>query len=186
MSHSQSSHHSLGWNKREFKTFINDQIRAHTIMIIDTEGVNVGTFPREKALAMAWDQWLDLIQLHYNAQTMTSTCMIQDYWKYQYQKKKSQNEKKKTQAKWMKELKIWYTISDNDLQLKIDKAIELIEEWYSVRFVIKLNGREMIFKSKALDRMKFIIDWLGTNTRSQWIKDEPRWYSVVLAPKGNR
>jgi translation initiation factor IF-3 len=46
----------------------------------------------------------------------------------------------------MKELKIGYTISDHDLQLKMTKAIELIQEGYTVRFVIKLNGREMIFK----------------------------------------
>ena len=176
---------STQW-KKEFKVFINDQIRANTIMIIDADWANLWSFPRDKALAMALEEWLDLIQLHYNAQTMTSTCTIQDYWKYQYQKKKTQNEKKKTQAKWMKELKIWYTISDHDLQLKMDKAVELVDDWYSVRFVIKLNGREMIFKSKALERMKFIIDGLGEKTRSQWIKDEPKWYSVVLAPRWSR
>lgn len=174
---------SRPWWRKEFKIFTNEQIRANTIMIINEEWENLGTFSRDRALAMANDNWLDLIQLNYNPQTMVSTCTIQDYGKYQYQKKKSQNEKNKTKAKWMKELKIWYTISDHDLQLKMDKAIELIQDLYTVRFVIKLNGREMIFKSKALERMKFIVDWLWDQTRSQWIKEEPRWYSVVLAPK---
>ncbi len=183
----QSSNSSYKWwPKKEFKVFINEQIRASTIMVIEEDGTNVGSFPRDRALAMAQDQWLDLIQLHYNAQTMTSTCTIQDYGRYQYQKKKSQNEKKKTQAKWMKELKIGYTISDHDLQLKLEKSIELVHDGYSVRFVIKLNGREMIFKSKALERMKFIVEGLGDQTRSQWIKEEPRWYSVILAPKWGR
>lgn len=171
------------WAKKEFKVFINDQIRANSIMIIGEDGVNLGTFWRDRALSMAQEDWLDLIQLNYNAQTMTSTCTIQDYWKYQYQKKKSQNEKKKTQAKWMKELQVGYTISDHDLQLKMNKAHELIEEWYTIRFVIKLKGREMIFKAKALWRMQFIVNGLQDLTRSQWIKEEPKWYSVLLAPK---
>jgi translation initiation factor IF-3 len=132
---------------------------------------------------MASDQWLDLIQLNYNPQTMVSTCTVQDYGKYQYQKKKEQNEKRKTQAKWMKELKIGYTISDNDLQLKIDKAIELVSEWYSIRFSTKLKGREMIFKSKARERIQFVIERLWDQTRAQPIKEEPRWYSVLLSPK---
>lgn len=179
----QQSSGTQPYVKKEFKTFINDQIRANSIMIIDADWVNVGTFPREKALAMAVDEGLDLIQLHYNAQTMTSTCTIQDYGKYQYQKKKSQNEKKKSQAKWMKELQVGYTISDHDLQLKMNKAHELIEEGYTIRFVIKLRWREMIFKNKALERMQFIVNGLQDLTRSQGIKDEPKWYSVLLAPK---
>lgn len=174
---------SRQWWRKEFKVFINEQIRANSIMIINEEWENLGTFPRDKALAMAQDDWLDLIQLNYNAQTMTSTCTIQDYWKYQYQKKKSQNEKKKSQAKWMKELQVGYTISDHDLQLKMNKAHELIEDWYTIRFVIKLKGREMIFKAKALGRMQFIVNGLQDLTRSQWIKEEPKWYSVLLAPK---
>lgn len=171
------------WPKKEFRVFTNDQIRANSIMIIDEDGENVGTFPRDKALAMAIESGMDLIQLNYNPQTMVSTCTIQDYGKYQYQKKKLQNEKNKTKAKGMKELKIGYTISDHDLQLKMSKATELTQEWYTIRFVIKLNGREMIFKSKAYERMKFIIEGLQDLTRAQPIKDEPRWYSVLLSPK---
>ena len=176
----------IQWAKKEFKVFTNDQIRANSIMIIDESWENLGTFQRDRALMMASDQWLDLIKLNYNPQTMVSTCTIQDYGKYQYDKKKSQNEKNKTKPKGMKELKLWYTISDHDLQLKMTKAVELIQEWYTVRFVIKLNGREMIFKSKALERIKFIVEWLAEQTRSQWIKEEPRWYSTVLAPKWSR
>jgi|GEM_PF-4875254 len=42
---------------------------------------------------------MDLIQLNYNPQSMVSTCTIQDYGKYQYQKKKLENEKNKNKAK---------------------------------------------------------------------------------------
>jgi len=174
---------SYWWPRKEFKVFTNEQIRANTILIIDEEWQNLGTFRREQALEMAVNEWMDLIQLNYNPQSMVSTCTIQDYGKYQYQKKKLENEKNKNKAKWMKELKIGYTISDHDLQLKMSKAIELLSEWYTIRFVIKLNGREMIFKSKAFERMKFIIEGLQDQTRAQPIKDEPRWYSVLLTPK---
>lgn len=184
-SNPSSSWNNKWWAKKEFRVFINDQIRANSIMVIDADWENVGTFYRDKALALAQDQWLDLIQLNYNPQSMVSTCTIQDYGRYQYQKKKLQNEKRKTQAKGMKELQVWYTISDNDLELKMNKARELVQEGYSVRFVIKLKGREMIFKSKARERIQYIVNGLEDLTRSQYIKEEPRWYSVILSPKSS-
>gem|GEM_PF-2552432 len=40
--------------------------------------------------------------------------------------------------------------------------------------MIKLKGREMIFKSKARERIQYIVNGLEDLTRSQYIKEEPR------------
>jgi translation initiation factor IF-3 len=49
---------------------------------------------------------LDLVQVAYNAEEMMATAKIIDFGKHQYEKKKAENEKKKTsKSKGQKELK---------------------------------------------------------------------------------
>jgi translation initiation factor IF-3 len=50
------AHPTSSRQKREFKIYTNDQIRAHSITVIDSDGENLGTFQRDKALVMASDQ----------------------------------------------------------------------------------------------------------------------------------
>ena len=69
--------------------YVNDQIKAPNIMIIDDEKNNLGTFPRRVALEMASERGLDLVQLVYDAEKMLSTVRLTDYGKYMYQKKVS-------------------------------------------------------------------------------------------------
>lgn len=89
-----------------------------------------------------------------------------DYGKYMYNKQKEDKEKKKTQkAKGMKEVKFGYTIGDNDLQLKISKAIEFLEDGYSVRFAVRLKGRERIYASKVVEKLKAVEEALKDQSR---------------------
>ena len=66
--------------------YVNDQIKAPTIMIIDDEKKNLWVFPRRVALEMAEQAWLDLVQMSYDPDKMQSTVRMTDYWKYMYQK----------------------------------------------------------------------------------------------------
>jgi translation initiation factor IF-3 len=89
---------------------------------------------------MAEEKGLDLVQMRYDAETMTSTVKLVDYGKYMYQKSKDDREKRKTQKPTtLKEIKINYAIGENDLQMKIKKAIEFLKERYNVKFFIKLR-----------------------------------------------
>lgn len=55
-------------------------------MIIDDEKQNLGTFPRKRALEMADEAGLDLVQISYDPEKMQSTVRMTDYGKYMYQK----------------------------------------------------------------------------------------------------
>ena len=100
---------------------------------------------------MAEEQGKDLVQMKYDAETMTSTVKLVDYGKYMYQKSKDDKEKRKTMKPTvLKELKINYAIGENDLQMKMKKAIEFLKDRYNVKFFIKLKGREKIYANKAI------------------------------------
>ena len=74
--------------------FINDNIKAPNILVIDQHGQNIGVIPRQKALDMKDECGLDLVQISYDRDKMISTAKIVDYSKYQYEKGKEEKEKK--------------------------------------------------------------------------------------------
>lgn len=88
------------------KVFKNDDIKAHKILVIDADGEKLGVMPRAKALAIAQEQGVDLVQIGYNATEQISTAKLVDFGKYMYDKKKTESEKKKKQKqKGQKEIK---------------------------------------------------------------------------------
>jgi translation initiation factor IF-3 len=166
--------------------YLNEQIKAPNIIIIDEEGQNLGTFPRRRALDMAVEKWLDLVQIRYDHETMVSTVKMVDYGKYQYQKSKDDKEKKKTQkTKVLKEIKLNYAIGENDLALKIKKAKEFLWEKHNVKFSIKLKGREKIYASKAIEKLNNIKTQLADVGKAQYDipKQEVHGYSIILFSK---
>ena len=174
------------YQRRAPMVFVNEQIKAPTIIIVDWEWKKTWSYPRRRALDLADEKWLDLVQMHYDQTTMTSTVKLLDYGKYQYQKQKDEKEKKKTQkSKWMKELKLSYAIGENDLSLKIKKAWELLEEWYSVKMVIRLRWREKAYANTAKQKLMAVVEKLVEFWRSQYNtpKKEAHGYSIILFTK---
>ena len=172
--------------KNDKIVFVNQAIKAPTIVVLDEDKNNLWSFPRRVALEMAEEKWLDLIQMHYDPIKQVCTAIITDYGKYMYRKQKDNKEKKKNQKqRVMKELKISYAIWENDLQLKIKKAKEFLQEWNNVRFVIKLKWREKIYEDKAVDKLKSIVVALEEDWRPQFPepKKEMSGYSIVLFSK---
>lgn len=163
--------------------YINDQIKAPSITIIDDEKQNLWTFPRRRALEMAEEAWLDLVQITYDPEKMLSTVRLTDYGKYMYQKGKDEREKKKSQkGKDMKEIKLSYNIGENDLALKIKKAEEFLRDGDNVKISIRLKGRERMYADKALEKIIAVKNALSTLGRSQYDtpKKEAQGYSVIL------
>lgn len=171
---------------RVFMVYLNEQIKAPNIIIIDDTWAILWTFPRRVALEMAQEQWKDLVQIRYDASTMTSTVKLVDYWKYMYHKSKEDKEKKKNmKPTTLKEIKLNYAIWDNDLQMKMKKAIEFLQGRYNVRFFIKLKWREKIYAEKAVEKLIKIKNDLSEYGKSQFDKPkkEAQWYSIILFSK---
>ena len=171
-------------NHEREKIYINEWIKAFNILLLDEGWEKQGVVSRADALKKAKDLWLDLVQVWYNWKDKISICKIVDYWKYQYQLKKKEKEKKKTQkSKWLKEIKLSYWIEENDLKLKVEKAKELLQKWYWIRFILRLKWRENIFKEQAREKLQYIIEILKDYWKSTWIKEEWKWLSLVLFAK---
>lgn len=163
---------------------INDDIRAFKILLVDEEGVKLWTFSKFDALTKATEESKDIIQIGYNPEENIATAKFMDYGRFMYNLKKWETQKKKTQkSKWIKEVKFWYQIWENDLNLKIKKAKEFLDDGYSVKFLATMRWRENAYRDKVYERLGVIIKEFEDVARSQWIKEDRWWYSVILLDK---
>lgn len=166
------------------KTYVNEDIKAFKILLLSEDWEKIGVFDRKDALNKAREEWLDLVQVWYNPKDKISTCKIIDYWKYQYYLKKKEKEKKNAQkSKWLKEIKISYGIEVNDLNMKIEKAKELLLKWYNVKVTLKLKWRENVFREQAKQHIETFAESLKDYSKSWWIKEENKGFSLVLFAK---
>ncbi|MDO4729679.1 MAG: translation initiation factor IF-3, partial [Candidatus Saccharibacteria bacterium] len=82
--------------------------------------------------------------------------------KYQYQKMKEQAKaKKKAKSSELKQIRLGLKIGENDLNIKIRKINEFLEDGDRVKVMLVFRGREMAHKEVGVDLMNKIIEKLG-------------------------
>ena len=73
----------------------NHRIRSNDVQVINSNGENLGILPLKKAITIAKDEGLDLIEISPNANP--PVCKIMDMGKYKYDLQKKANQAKKKQ-----------------------------------------------------------------------------------------
>lgn len=100
-----------------------------------------------EAQALAQEQGVDLVEI--SSAANPPVVKIIDWGKYQYQKMKEEaKNRKKAREKQseLKTMKVGLKISDNDLNIKIRKIREFLEDGDRVKIMIVLRGRELAHK----------------------------------------
>lgn len=111
--------------------------------MISPEGKQLGIFTLDKALQMAEEANLDLVEIVPNVSPVV--CRIMDFGKYKYQlTKKEKLSKKKQHWIHIKEIRIRPTIDEHDIQIKMKQARKFIEQGDHVRIRILFRGRQVI------------------------------------------
>lgn len=92
------------------------------------------------AVSLAKEKNLDLIEI--NGKTTPIIVKLDDYSKYLYElKKKAKQMMNKSQV--MKEIQLTANISKHDLEIKVNKAKEMLSDGDKVKLVINMKGREL-------------------------------------------
>ncbi|MEA3253822.1 MAG: translation initiation factor IF-3, partial [Chloroflexota bacterium] len=102
------------------RIFVNRQIRAREVRLIGDKGEQLGVLPLYKALEIAADRDLDLVQV---AATATPpVCRLLDYGKYKYEQNKKEKQKRRGQKGQLREVRFRPKIEEHDIQAKIRKV----------------------------------------------------------------
>lgn len=125
---------------------VNEQIRARDVRVVSDGGAEV--MPARKALELARQQELDLVEISPNAQP--PVCRIVDYSKFLYQQKKHAKEMKQKQVKVeTKEIRFGPQTDEHDYQFKLKHAMEFLNEGNKVRAYVFFRGRSILFKEQG-------------------------------------
>jgi translation initiation factor IF-3 len=114
------------------------------VRLIGEAGEQLGVVPVQKALQIAYESGLDLVQVA--STTTPPVCRLLDYGKYKYeQTKKERKAKKGKKVGLLKEVRLRPKIEEHDLLAKIRTTRKLLEEGNKVKLMLRFRGREIIY-----------------------------------------
>ena len=135
----------------------NNRIRSLDVQVINSGGENLGILPIKKAIDIAKQEGLDLIEISPNANP--PVCKIMDIGKYKYDMQKKANKAKKNQRiSVLKELKLRPGTEIHDYNFKIKNAKKFLQKGDKVKFTVRFKGREMQHVQLGKDLMNRIIE----------------------------
>ncbi|HTB79310.1 MAG TPA: translation initiation factor IF-3 [Opitutaceae bacterium] len=118
----------------------NHRIKVPQVRVISPEGKQLGILPTEKAIALAMQVGLDLVEFAPAAQP--PVCRIIDFGKYVYEEQKKHSHVKSTASR-IKEIEFTARIEQHDFLTKLRHAEEFLDHGNKVKLRLKFRGREM-------------------------------------------
>ena len=126
---------------------VNEQIRAREVRIVG-EDVESIVMPLNKALALAEEKELDLVEISPNA--APPVCRLIEYSKFLYQLKKRAKEQKAKQVKIeVKEIRFGPQTDEHDYNFKLKHAISFLQDGDKVKAYVFFKGRSILFKEQG-------------------------------------
>jgi len=133
--------------KKEPEHRINEFIRVPEVRLVG-DNVEQGIYPTRKALEMAEELELDLVEISPNANP--PVCRVIDYSKFVYEQKKKQKEiKANAKQTVVKEIRFGPNTSDHDFEFKLKHAMKFLENGEKVRAYVHFKGRAIVFKEQG-------------------------------------
>jgi len=128
----------------------NMRIKSPQVRVISPEGTQLGIMDTPKAIALALQFNLDLVEV---AATATPpVCRIMDFGKYVYEEQKKTSHVKSTASK-IKEIEFTVRIEKGDFNTKVRHAEEFLDHGNKVKLRLKFRGREMAHPEMGFDLM---------------------------------
>ena len=146
----------------------------------------LGVMPTEKALELATEKKLDLVNISPNAKP--PVCKILDYGKYRYELQKKEKEaRKKQKTTQVKEIRLSTFIEEHDVQVKANTASKFLKDGDKVKVSLRFRGRERDYKDKGMAVMQSfaeIVSEVGVVEKKPVF--EGRSLTMVLGPKADK
>ena len=118
----------------------NHRIKVPQVRVISPEGKQLGIMDTPKAINLALENGLDLVEFAPNA--TPPVCKIVDFGKYVYEEQKKHSHAKTTASK-IKEIEFTARIENHDFETKLRHAEQFLNHGNKVKLRLKFRGREM-------------------------------------------
>lgn len=161
---------------------MNEEIKVKEVRLIGAEGENVGLVTIQKALDLAKEAELDLVEVAPGA--VPPVCRIMNYGKFLYERTKKEREARKSQTKIeIKEIRLRPKTNEHHRGFKTRDARRWLEEGMKVKVTVRFRGREITYPEIALEDLKEIAEELADiATVEQKPNLEDKNMSMLLSP----
>lgn len=134
-------------NKLKVTYRVNAQIRVPQVRIVG-DGIESQVVSTSRALQMADDMGVDLVEISPNAEP--PVCRLIEFSKFIYQQKKHAKEVKAKQVKVeVKEIRFGPQTDDHDYEFKLKHAKGFLSEGDKVKAYVFFKGRSILFKEQG-------------------------------------
>jgi translation initiation factor IF-3 len=153
------------------------------VRLIDQNGGQVGVVAVERALELADEVGLDLVEVAPEAEP--PVCKLLDFGKYKYEaQKKASEARKKQKTIEIKEVKFRPGINEADYEVKLRNIRRFLDEGDKVKVTMRFRGREMVHQNIGMNVLARVRDDLGETAKvEQMPKMEGRQMTMVMARK---
>lgn len=161
---------------------VNEQIRAREVRIVGDDIESV-VLPLHKALSLAEEKELDLVEISPNA--APPVCRLVEYSKFLYQLKKRAKEQKAKQVKIdVKEIRFGPQTDEHDYNFKLKHAISFLKDGDKVKAYVFFKGRSILFKEQGeVLLLRFANDLEDYGKVDMMPVLEGKRMTIILSPK---
>lgn len=117
-------------------------IRIPQVRVIDDEGNQLGVMPTPRALEMAQERGLDLVEVAPMAAPPVARFLDFGQYKYELTKREKEN-KRRQRSVTFKEVRLSPKIGTGDFDTKVHRAVEFLEDGDRIKVTVRFRGREL-------------------------------------------
>ncbi|MGB1445484.1 MAG: translation initiation factor IF-3 [Flavobacteriaceae bacterium] len=161
---------------------INEKITAQEVRLVG-DNVEVGVYPLRKAINIAQELELDLVEI--SPKASPPVCKILEYKKFLYEQKKREKALKSKATKVIiKEIRFGPQTDEHDYEFKKKHAEKFLKEGAKLKAFVFFKGRSIVFKEQGqilLLRLAQDLEELGKV--EQLPKLEGKRMTMFISPK---
>lgn len=143
----------------------------------------MGVYPIKKALELAAEQELDLVEISPNA--TPPVCKIMDYKKFVYEQKRREKALKAKASKvTVKEIRFGPNTDDHDYEFKKKHAERFLQDGAKLKAYVFFRGRSIVFKDQGeILLLRLAQDLEDYGKVEQMPRLEGKRMTMFIAPK---
>jgi len=162
---------------------INRRILASEVRVIGEDGEQIGILRTDKAIQLAEEQNLDLVEV--SPKAVPPVCRIMDYGRFKYeQSKKAKEERKRQTVVKLKEVNLRPKTDEHDVDFKVDHIKRFLSEGNKVKLSVVFKGREISHPDQGRKILERVVKEVAQEgVIEQMPIMEGKRMLMILAPK---
>jgi len=154
------------------------------VRLIDENGEMIGIMAPMRALDIARERNLDLVEI--SPQATPPVCKLMDFGRYKYEQSKREGEARKRQkTAEVKEVRLHPHTDVHDVEVRVKKITQFVAEGDKVKVSVQFRGREAFHPELGRKLLESILEQLKgvvTAERLPIMEGRNMWMLLARAP----